>query len=239
MTSGLLIEGLVLDRRPDGGEFVLDQAHLDIPKGASVGLLGPSGCGKSTLLDIIALILRPSRLARLTVSDRDGSPVDLAPLLCRGSSDQLAQWRARLVGYVLQTGGILPFATVRENVVLTRRVLGLKDNGIVDSLARRLGIADLLDRWPDKLSVGQRQRVAVARALAHEPPLIIADEPTASLDPAVGDVTMGLLVDACREYGATLIISTHDHERARRFGLATLAFAPAGVVARFAFNEGA
>lgn len=239
MSAGLLIEGLVLDRRGPGSEFVLAQPALEIPDGAAIGLLGPSGCGKSTLLDIIALILRPTRLARLAMRNRQGRLVELTDALSRGSADQLAWWRSRMVGYVLQTGGILPFATVRENIALSLRVMGLKDDGIVLSLARRLNIADLLDRWPEKLSVGQRQRVAVARALAHRPSLVIADEPTASLDPTVGDLTMQLLIETCREHGATLIVSTHDHERARRFGLSPLVYAPRQGCASFRLAEAA
>ncbi|SEH25668.1 ABC transporter ATP-binding protein [Magnetospirillum fulvum] len=238
MTLGLAMEGLVLDRSVDGGEFVLDQPDLSVPAGASIALLGPSGCGKSTLLDVIALILRPTRLQRLALRGRDGRLVELGHTLRHGSSDQLASWRSGLVGYVMQTGGLLPFATVGENIALPRRILGLKGDAIVQSLARRLGIVDLLNRRPDRLSVGQRQRVAVARALSHQPPLVIADEPTASLDPAIGDVTMDLLLSACQELGSTLIVSTHDHDRARRFGLVPLEFSPANGCSRFQFQAG-
>ena len=237
MTPALVVEKLLLDRQRQGIRFVLDQDHLEVPPGSAIGLSGPSGCGKSTLLDLVALILRPTRIGRLMIADATHRPIDLGRLMLYGTPDRLAYWRSRLIGYVLQTGGILPFATVRENIALPRRILGLPDQGIIMGLARRLEIDDLLDRWPDRLSVGQRQRVAVARALAHQPPLIIADEPTASLDVATGDLALQLLIDTCQALGSTLIVSTHDIERAKRFGMRVLAFAPVAGRCRFSFLD--
>jgi putative ABC transport system ATP-binding protein len=208
-----------------------------VSAGDAIGLIGPSGCGKSTLLDLVALILRPTALRRLAIADSGRQLVELDRVARHGTADRLAYWRSRLIGYVLQTGGIVPFATVRENIALPRWILGLPDRGVTAALAKRLEIDDLLDRWPDRLSVGQRQRVAVARAVAHQPPLIIADEPTASLDPDTGDLTMQLLIDTCRDFAATLIVSTHDVARAAQFNLRPLAFAPAEGRARFAYPD--
>ncbi len=229
----LAVEGLVVDRRPQGVDFVLEQESFGLRQGGAVALTGPSGCGKSTLLDALALILRPARLGRFLLRDRLGAQADLAGLLLRGSADALAAWRGRLIGYVLQTGGLLPFATVRDNIGLPRRVLGLPGAGRVADVAERLGIAALLPRWPGELSVGQRQRVAVARALAHEPALLIADEPTASLDARTADGTMAMLVEACRDGGASLIVATHEPERVRRLGVPVMRCVEAAGRARF------
>ncbi|SDD11547.1 ABC transporter ATP-binding protein [Belnapia rosea] len=237
MSLTLAVEGLVVDRRPQGVDFVLEQESFGLPQGGAVALTGPSGCGKSTLLDALSLILRPNRLRSFVLRGRGGE-ADLAALLLRGSADALAAWRGRAIGYVLQTGGLLPFATVRDNIGLPRRILGLPGAGRTAEIAERLGIAALLPRWPGELSVGQRQRVAVARALAHEPALLIADEPTASLDARTADTTMAMLVAACREGGASLVVSSHDQGLVRRHGVPTLRCVEAGGRVRFAPDAG-
>ncbi len=233
MTSALAVAGLVVDRRPAGVDFVLDQPVLRLPVGGTFALVGPSGCGKSTLLDVLALILRPTRIAKFSIRSRAGETLDLTPTLVAGSADRLAHSRSELIGYVLQTGGLLPFITVRANVALPSRILGRQHAERVDAIAARLGLTELLHRFPGEISVGQRQRVAVARALIHDPPLLIADEPTASLDPRTADETMELLVEACRERSASLIVSTHDRDRAVRFGLQPLRFEQANGRTRF------
>ena len=230
------VEGLVLDRRKAGVDFVLEQPFLEIAAGAAVALVGPSGCGKSTLLDVLALILRPTEIGALRIRNRGGRILDLTATVASGSADQLARARAELIGYVLQTGGLLPFITVRANIALPSRVLGRAHVDKVENIAARLGLSDLLDRRPGEISVGQRQRVAVARALIHEPPLLIADEPTASLDPRTADETMELLVEACRERAASLIVSTHDRVRAIRFGLQPLRFEQVRGRTRFVYE---
>ena len=108
-----------------------------------------------------------------------------------------------------QTGGLFPFLSVRENIGIIRRGLGLPVNDAVEAMAQRLHIGRHLDKLPGQLSVGERQRVAIARAMAHQPSLVIADEPTASLDPINAEKIMGLFTALVDEYGVTLIMATH------------------------------
>ncbi|NBC34361.1 MAG: ATP-binding cassette domain-containing protein [Alphaproteobacteria bacterium] len=188
--------------------------------GRAVAFVGPSGCGKSTLIDLLALTLRPDAVAAFTVTDpQDGRVTDIAPLWQKRRLDDLGRLRARHFGYVLQTGGLLPFLSVRQNIELTQRILGYEDRARVDELARRLDIADLLAAPPAKLSVGQRQRVAIARALAHRPALVLADEPTASLDPVNADAVMDLFMELIAGVGAALVLVTHDCNQPKRFGV--------------------
>jgi putative ABC transport system ATP-binding protein len=135
-----------------------------------------------------------------------------------GRLDKLSLLRRRYLGYVLQTGGLLPFLNARENITVVRRAVGLREDRFVDELVERLGIGRLLRVLPHKLSVGERQRVAIARALASRPALILADEPTAALDPVNAQGVMNLFADLAREMGCTVILVTHAPETARRLG---------------------
>lgn len=216
------LEGLVVIKRASRSSFELHVPLLRIAQGAKIALVGPSGSGKSTLLDALSLVSAPAEIGRFAFSPRAGESYDVVPLLKRRAVDRLAVIRRRAIGYVLQTGGLLPFLTVRGNIRLSRTLLGLPDDGTVETLARTLGIADHLDKKPAALSVGERQRVAIARALAHRPGIVIADEPTAALDPANAATAMQLFVAAAAEFGATTIVASHDVDRVLRFGLTPL-----------------
>lgn len=217
-----LAAGRLTRHRQDGDRrFELEAAGLVLRAGESLCLVGPSGCGKSTLIHLLALALRPDECSHFSVQRRDGSRIDLAALWRRGDDGALAALRARHCGYVLQTGGLLPFLTVRDNIALVQRLAGRAVLPVED-LADRLGLAGMLDSLPERLSVGQRQRVAVARAVAHGPELILADEPTAALDPETGLMVMALLLDLVRETGAALIAASHDLEMVDRLGLPRL-----------------
>lgn len=201
--------------------YRLQVPRLDLRPGQRLALVGPSGSGKSTLLDLLALVLSPDPGGTLEFT-RDGRSTDIAGLWRHGRQDQLADLRSRLMGYVLQTGGLLGFLDVRSNIGLSRALLGLPEDATVQRLAERLEIADQLDKLPAALSVGQRQRVSIARALAHGPALVLADEPTASLDPLNAERVMQLLVEQAQEQGACILIATHDEALARRVGLGLL-----------------
>ena len=123
---------------------------------------------------------------------------------------------------MLQSGGLLGYLSVRANIELSRRLLGLADDGSVEHLARRLDIQDQLDKKPAALSVGQRQRVGCARALAHRPALLLADEPTAALDPINARQVLALFLEQVREQNACCVIATHDEAAAREAGLRVL-----------------
>jgi putative ABC transport system ATP-binding protein len=205
-------------KRRDGADYTLDMDSLDVLRGERIAITGPSGCGKSTALDLLAGILRPDAAERFIFAPDDDVAVDMMDAGDTGRLDKLSLLRRRYLGYVLQTGGLLPFLSARENITVVRRAVGLPDDKRVDELAERLGIGRLLRVLPHKLSVGERQRVAIARALASRPALILADEPTAALDPVNAQGVMDLFADLAREMGCTVILVTHAPEMARRLG---------------------
>ncbi|MGQ3075776.1 MAG: ABC transporter ATP-binding protein [Ferrovibrionaceae bacterium] len=207
----MTIDAVGVEKRRGG--LIVTIERLLLGAGERAALIGPSGCGKSTSLDLLAAILRPDRADRLMVGG-----ADLVALWAAGAGGVTA-WRGRQVGYVLQTGGLLPFLSVAENIRLGRRLLGLAGWGPARDIAAVLGLEPLLDRHPAQLSVGERQRVAVARALAHEPRLVLADEPTAALDPARAAETMALLNGLAARQDTTLLVVTHDAELAEASGL--------------------
>lgn len=187
---------------------------LHLCAGEQLAIVGPSGCGKSTLLDLLALVLAPDQVGRFEFNQ-----LDIEDLWRANQQSTLAGLRSRHLGYVLQTGGLLGFLDVRSNIALPRQLLGLKDDGSVARLAAQLQISDQLAKKPGALSVGQRQRVSCARALAHAPQLLLADEPTASLDPLNAERVMQALLAQAREHRAACVIATHDEPLARASGL--------------------
>lgn len=215
----LLMKDVERVRGPATELFRLRIERLTIARGERVALLGPSGCGKSTCLDLLAMTLAPSRARRFGLTVRGEGETDVAALWKAGERGRLTRTRARHIGYVLQTGGLLPFLTICENVLLSRRLLGLPCPGPVPQILEFLGIAHLARRIPAKVSIGERQRAAVARAIAHRPDIVLADEPTASLDAANAAKVMDLLVRLAAELDLTLIVVTHDRGLAERAGL--------------------
>ena len=187
---------------------------LTLREGEQLAIVGPSGCGKSTLLDLLALVLAPDQVGQFEFHQQD-----IAGLWRGDQQSMLAALRSQHLGYVLQTGGLLGFLDVRGNIALSRQLLGLKDDGSVARLAEQLEISDQLANKPAALSVGQRQRVSCARALAHAPQLVLADEPTASLDPLNAERVMQALLARAREHRAACVIATHDEPLARASGL--------------------
>jgi putative ABC transport system ATP-binding protein len=204
------------------GQILIEIESLAVAKGDQLAILGPSGAGKSTCLDLLALTLLPDAADLFAFTPPGEQSRDLASLWTKGARGALTGLRARWMGYILQTGGLLPFLSVRENILLSRRLLGLPCPGPAQALMERLGIAHLATRLPGQVSIGERQRVAIARALAHEPALVLADEPTASLDEASADKTMELLLDAVRLSGAALVMVSHDRELVGKFGFELL-----------------
>ncbi|SDX91408.1 putative ABC transport system ATP-binding protein [Allochromatium warmingii] len=202
---------LVKQRRSTGSSFSLHVPTFELHAGEIILLRGASGCGKSTLLDLLALALRPDAAECFVFQPpTTAAPVDLWAHWQRGQYDALASLRRHHLGYILQTGGLLPFLTVRENIGLTARLLGRDATAMIGPLAARLQITVHLDTYPRQLSLGERQRVAIARALAHQPAVILADEPTASLDPRNAQIIRELLLELVRESGTAAVIATHD-----------------------------
>jgi ABC-type lipoprotein export system ATPase subunit len=199
---------------PEGGEVteVLGGVSLKVQAGESVAIVGPSGSGKSTLLNLIGTLDRPSAGCVIL----DGK--DLAQL----GEKELALVRNREIGFVFQLHHLLPQCTVLENVLIPTLVNQKIDRqeveGRAQELLQRVGLSERMGYRPGKLSGGERQRVAVVRALINRPKLLLADEPTGSLDQEASDNLAELLVELNQQEQVTMIVVTHSMSLAKRMG---------------------
>jgi putative ABC transport system ATP-binding protein len=185
--------------------YALNGVDLDIYRGEYLSIMGPSGSGKSTLFNMVGGLDQPSEGSVLL----DGN--DLTKLRER----KLAWLRCNKIGYIFQTFNLMPTLTATENVAIPLIFAGMpleEANRRAAKTLDRVGLGHRLDHRPDELSGGQRQRVAVARALANEPTVILADEPTGNLDLKTGSEILALLQELQAESGATVICATHDHK---------------------------
>jgi len=181
----------------------LRDVNLEIQAGEKVCLMGPSGSGKSTLLNIIGCVDQATD-GEIFIDGEDASKL---------SDARLSDFRNRTMGFIFQNFNLIPVLSVFENVeypLLLQHVPSRERRERVNALLDKVGLADFARRSPERLSGGQRQRVAIARALVTSPKLVIADEPTASLDHATGRVIMDLMVEMNRSAGSTLVFATHD-----------------------------
>jgi lipoprotein-releasing system ATP-binding protein len=188
---------------------VLRGIDLTVEAGEMVAIVGPSGSGKSTLLHLLGALDRPD------VGTVEIGGQSLAAL----SGAKIAAFRNRTLGFVFQFHQLLPDFTALENVMLPGRIAGLEPRKVLENARRLLaevGLAERLEHFPNQLSGGERQRVALCRALALEPPLLLADEPTGNLDPASGDAVFQFLLDLQARHRTTGILVTHNPEIARR-----------------------
>lgn len=213
-----------LDRTSNGHGFELLVPELTIHPGEKVAVVGESGCGKSTLLDMLAMVLSPSAATEFRFAPGTGRSANVVALWEGGEVDRVGRLRGRHIGYVLQTGGLIPFLNVAENIRLPGRLFGCDDPEYIAALTDRLGLSSHLRKRPSALSVGERQRVAIIRALAHRPAVVLADEPTASVDPVNADIIMAVLVELVDELGVTAIVASHDAERVESHGFRILDF---------------
>ena len=191
---------------------VLDGLAFELDTGSSLALFGPSGSGKTSLLNVIAGLLRPDA-GKVLLWLGDGDPLDMA------SADEAARTRVRRahLGIVFQFFNLIPTLTLRENCLLPLELNGLPRNSeAVDSALQALGLADKANAFPDQLSGGEQQRVAVLRALAHKPSLVLADEPTGNLDAKNSQAVADLLWRSVGEAGSSLLIATHSAMLAER-----------------------
>jgi len=208
----LEIDRLVKSYPQQGGDplRVLSIRRFAMAAGERTALTGPSGSGKSTLLHLIAGILRPT----------EGTIRMLGKTLERTGESELDRFRASHIGYVFQSFNLLPAFTALENVLVAMRFgtsLSRSDRkGRAIELLTKVGLGNRLHHRPSQLSQGEQQRVSIARALANRPSLVLADEPTASLDLANAMRVFELLTHACEEAGAALLLCTHDLELAGR-----------------------
>lgn len=210
---------------PGDQPFNLVVPELTIRKGEKVALVGFSGCGKSTLLDLLAMVLRPDHVEEFSFGAPQGRQrLNVAAAWNRKDKKKLAEFRMRFIGYVLQTGGLLPFLSVFDNIGLSLRALGRPPQETVRKLADKLGIEGQLQKYPMQLSVGERQRAAIARAMAHEPAVVIADEPTAALDPINAKEVMNIFAQIAGEKNVTFIIATHEWKLVEEIGFRRITF---------------
>jgi lipoprotein-releasing system ATP-binding protein len=210
MSDTLAVQGLSRaftqgDRRIE----VLRGVDLSLAKGEIVALLGPSGSGKSTLLQAVGL-LEGGFSGSIRIGDEEASQLD---------DEGRTRLRREAIGFVYQFHHLLPDFTAEENVVLPQLIRGTApgDAGTrARALLGALGLAERLDHRPSQLSGGEQQRVAVARALANRPALVLADEPTGNLDEATADRVFGEFLRLVREEGAAALVATHNERLAQR-----------------------
>lgn len=193
----------------EGGRphLVLDSVSLDIQRGEFFVMLGKSGSGKSTLLNMLSGIDAPDDdQAQIFIGDTDITTLD---------ERQLTLFRRDNIGIVFQFFNLIPTLTVLENITLPLELGGTRRKQAEDrarTLLERVGLGNRADTFPDKLSGGEQQRIAIARALIHEPMLVLADEPTGNLDEDTGDSVLTLLLELTRDAGKTLVMATHSPE---------------------------
>ena len=194
---------------PDGGDLsILDIPQWSVDAGEQVVVVGASGCGKTTLLHIIAGILRPTA-GHVLIDGWD------TPILTEAERDQ---FRARRIGYVFQTFNLLQGFTALENVMLGMTFAGDRtDKNRARELLEKVGLGHRFHHRPAHLSVGEQQRVSVARALANKPKLVLADEPTANVDVGNQQQVIDMLRNTCEDEGVSLILVTHAPQVAAQF----------------------
>ena len=183
----------------------LDQVSLTLNPGETAALLGPSGAGKSTLLTMLGLIRQPDS-GKIVIGNET--------VFDNGSRTDIRTFRRKNIGFVFQKANLLPFLNALDNVRLAMEIndiSGKEAKKRAAELLEQFGLGDRLRFMPKELSGGQQQRVAIARALANRPRILLADEPTAALDSAMGRKVMELLRDAARNHNAGVLVVTHDH----------------------------
>jgi putative ABC transport system ATP-binding protein len=187
---------------------VLRGLHLRVRRGEFLAIMGPSGCGKSTLLHVLGLMLSP-----------DGGDVllDGKGVTALGEPAR-AEIRRKRIGFLFQRFNLLSVLSGYDNIRLSLRIRGLDARERIGPLLEAMGVADVARKKPGELSIGQQQRLAVARAIAHSPDLVLADEPTGSLDSASAGALLSLLAEANRRDGQTIVMITHSPEAASAAG---------------------
>ena len=186
-----------------GGQTVtiLDDVSLDVPAKQMVAIVGPSGSGKSTLLGLIAGLDKPTTGTIIL----DGTDITAMP------ESEMARYRRQKIGYIFQSFHLIPTLTALENIAVPLELSGNAAAGArASELLAAVGLRDRGGHYPVQLSGGEQQRVAVARAFACRPPVLLADEPTGNLDSATGRQVIDLLLGLNRDHGSTLVLVTHD-----------------------------
>jgi putative ABC transport system ATP-binding protein len=185
--------------------YALRDVDLDVYRNEYLSIMGPSGSGKTTLFNMVGALDKPT----------DGEVRVGGVALPKLSSQELSYFRCKHIGYVFQTYNLIPWLTAIGNVMLPLTFLG-EDEGKASARAKEVldlvGLGHRLEHTPGECSGGQQQRIAIARALANDPAIILADEPTANLDQKTGEEIILLLSTLCKQQGVTVITATHDHK---------------------------
>lgn len=202
----IFIRNMWKQRGDDARIIKIDIPAFEVLSGSLVGVVGANGSGKSTLLDIIGLILSPDHAETFQLNAA-AATIDLGQL----TKKDKVHIRRNYISYLLQTGGLLEFLSIRENIQFAAK-LACKPCEKADQMMRLLGIEDIQDKLPSKVSGGQRQKAAIARVLVQEPKLILADEPTSALDTESAKELMATFKQLIRELGSSLIMVSHDYE---------------------------
>lgn len=197
----LAARDLALDY-PSGGSVAhaVDRVSIAVEQGSFIGLIGPSGSGKSSLMYLLSGLKRPTR-GGVTFDGRDYQTLTAASLI---------RLRRQRFGFVFQQHFLINYLSALENVMVGAVKRNHEAAAYAQELLRRVGLGDKLQKRPYQLSIGERQRVAVARALVHRPAIVFADEPTASLDQATGREVVDLLADYRGSGGGSVVVVTHD-----------------------------
>jgi len=208
MNTDMVVQTRELTRIFGDGDRVvaLDHVTLDVPRGQFIAVMGPSGSGKSTLLHLLGALDRPSS-GQVIVNAQDLAEVK-----------DLDAFRSRTVGFVFQMHNLIPTLTARENLEVPmheQRMSARARHERATELLELVGLGDRVDFLPNQLSGGERQRVAIARSLANEPAIVLADEPTGNLDTVSGEEVVRLFQQLNRAQGVTIILVTHDPAVAR------------------------
>ncbi len=183
---------------------VLHGLDLAVMHGEFLAIMGPSGCGKSTLMHLLGLISSP---------DAGTVTIDSKPVTNRNSIR--TQLRRTMIGLIFQRFNLISVLNAEDNIDMSLRVRGIRPDGRTGELLESLGVSHVAKRKPSQMSIGEQQRVAVARALAHRPKVLLADEPTGSLDSVSGHALMDILKKTNRQDGQTIVMITHSEELAR------------------------
>lgn len=222
MSESILdIQDLEVSRGGVGQAYEVSLSSLMLEAGDVAAIVGPSGCGKSTLLEAIGLLLEPRMVKRFQLVD-----FDIAQDMTCSLRERESRWsriRQHCLGFVPQSGGLLPFLNVKDNIELPRKMVGLRDSdALLDEVIERLQLSPLMSRSPAQLSIGERQRVSFVRAIAHRPKLLLADEPTAALDPVLAKELFALIVEIASAFKVAALIVTHEWSLVETVGIKSI-----------------
>ena len=213
MASVYRLKKVAIERSKGGASFTLLVPEFDVPRGSFTAIVGQSGCGKSTLLDLLGLVLAPDSAEKFELTARDGEQIEIFG----ESPRRISQIRRQHLGYILQSGGLMPFLSVAKNLAMARMLNPKRqiEPEALEEMVFHLGLEDHLAKKPSQLSGGQRQRVAIALAIAQNPDIILADEPTGSVDKFTAVKIRDLLLSCAKRANVSVLMVTHDESLVR------------------------